>query len=205
MRARRLDGIPLAIELAAPLVSGLSLEQMADHLEDRFSLLTSGTRDAFPRHQTLQAMVDWSYDLLEERQRRLLQRLSVFAGGWTLEAAERVCTGADIPGRDMLHLLVRLVDQSLVVADLPTAGVARYQLLETLRQYAREACWRAVWPMISGNNTLSTTRRSPRKLTRTCADTSNSCGTLALKRTSTTCESRSSGGWTAVTSNWAYA
>jgi predicted ATPase/transcriptional regulator with XRE-family HTH domain len=134
---RRLDGIPLAIELAAPLVGALSLEQIAEHLEDRFALLTSGTREALPRHQTLRAMVDWSYDLLEAPQRTLLQRLSVFAGGWTLDAAERVCAGEEIQAHDVVRQLVRLVDQSLVVVDI-YAGAARYRLPETLRQYARE-------------------------------------------------------------------
>jgi predicted ATPase/transcriptional regulator with XRE-family HTH domain len=137
---RRLDGIPLAIELAASLVSGLTVDQIADHLDDRFGLLASGTREALPRHQTLRAMVDWSYDLLDEPQRQLLQRLSVFAGGWTLEAAQKVCGGgrADSLMSEVLHLLLRLVDQSLVVADMPAGGGARYRLLETLRQYGRE-------------------------------------------------------------------
>jgi predicted ATPase/DNA-binding XRE family transcriptional regulator len=137
---RKLDGIPLAIELAASLVSGLSVDQIADHLDDRFGLLTSGSREALPRHQTLRAMVDWSYDLLDEPQRQLLQRLSVFAGGWNLEAAQSVCGGDGAKGltNDVLHRLLRLVDQSLVVADLPVSGGARYRLLETLRQYGRE-------------------------------------------------------------------
>jgi predicted ATPase len=134
---RRLDGIPLAIELAAPLVSGLTLNQIADHLEDRFALLTCGTREAVPRHKTLKAIVDWSYDLLDAPQQRLFERLSVFAGGWTLEAAQSVCGGGDAPDR-VLHPLLRLVDQSLVVADLPSDGTVRYRLLETLRQYGRE-------------------------------------------------------------------
>jgi non-specific serine/threonine protein kinase len=132
---RKLDGIPLAIELAASLVSGLTVDQIADHLDDRFGLLSSGTRDALPRHQTLRAMVDWSYDLLDEPRRQLLQHLSVFAGGWTLEAAQSVCADA---GGDVLHRVLRLVDQSLVMADMPAAGAARYRLLETLRQYGRE-------------------------------------------------------------------
>jgi predicted ATPase len=139
----RLDGIPLAIELAAARVRVLSLEQLARRLDDRFRLLTAGSRTALPRQQTLRALVDWSYSLLAEGERALLRRLSIFAGGWALEAAEAVCTGEGLAADEVLDVLARLVDQSLVVAEeLPGAagaeGEVRYRLLETIRQYAAE-------------------------------------------------------------------
>jgi predicted ATPase/class 3 adenylate cyclase len=139
----RLDGIPLAIELAAARVRVLGLEQLARRLDDRFRLLTGGSRTARPRQQTLRALVDWSHDLLSEGERILLCRLSVFAGGWTLEAAEAVCAGEGIEADEVLDLLGGLVDQSLVLAEeLPAtsraAGEVRYRLLETIRQYAAE-------------------------------------------------------------------
>lgn len=134
---QRLDGLPLAIELAAARVKVLSVEQIAERLNDRFGLLTGGGRTTLPRHQTLQAAIDWSYDLLSEKERTLLRRLSVFAGGWTLEAVQAICVGDGIEGSDILDLLTRLVDKSLVVAEEQGQEV-RYHLLETVRQYARE-------------------------------------------------------------------
>jgi predicted ATPase/class 3 adenylate cyclase len=134
----RLDGIPLAIELAATRVTSLSLEQIAARVDDRFRLLTGGSRTALPRHQTLRAAVDWSYDLLTLVERALFDRLSVFAGGWTLEAAEAVCAGGLIDPDDVLDLLTHLVDKSLVLAEARAAGEMRYRMLETLRQYATE-------------------------------------------------------------------
>jgi predicted ATPase len=132
---QRLDGIPLAIELAAARVKALPIESIATRLDDRFRLLTGGSRTALPRQQTLRALIDWSYSLLSEPERILLRRVSVFAGGWTLEAAEEVCAGDSIGTLDVLDLLTHLVDKSLVVLD---AEPARYRLLETIRQYARE-------------------------------------------------------------------
>jgi predicted ATPase/Tfp pilus assembly protein PilF len=145
----RLDGIPLAIELAAARVKALTVAQIAARLDDRFRLLTGGSRTALPRHQTLRALIDWSYDLLSEAERTLLQRLSVFHGGWTLEAPEAVCTGDNIEEGEILNLLTRLVEQSLVVyEERGGAGGAgggpwgldpgRYRLLETVRQYGRD-------------------------------------------------------------------
>ncbi len=133
----RLDGIPLAIELAAARVKTLKVEQIATRLDDRFRLLTGGSRTALPRQQTLRAMIDWSYDLLPEPERVLLRRLSVFAGGCTLDAAEDVCGGNGIEKQDVLDLLTRLFDKSLVVFD-ESGEEARYRLLETIRQYARD-------------------------------------------------------------------
>jgi predicted ATPase len=139
---RRLDGLPLAIELATARLRALSPEQIANRLDDRFALLTSGNRAALPRHQTLAAAVAWSYDLLGESERVLFQRLALFAGGWTLEAADAVC-GSSSNGssestpRHVLDTLARLVDRSLVIADEASGGV-RYRFLETIRQYAHE-------------------------------------------------------------------
>jgi non-specific serine/threonine protein kinase len=132
---RRLDGMPLAIELAAVRVRAMTAGQIDAHLEDRFRLLTGGSRTAMPRQQTLRALIDWSYDLLSEPEKLLLARLSVFVGGWTLEAAEQVCAGAGIADWEVLDLLSSLVDKSLVVFEERATG-GRYRLLETIRQYA---------------------------------------------------------------------
>jgi predicted ATPase/Tfp pilus assembly protein PilF len=134
---RQLDGIPLAIELAAARVKVLTVEQIVTRLEDRFRLLTAGQRTVAPRHQTLRAVIDWSYDLLSETERTLLHRLSVFAGGCPLEAAEAVCAGESIDEYEVLDLLGALVDKSLVLVD-EHGQEARYRMLETIRQYARE-------------------------------------------------------------------
>jgi predicted ATPase len=134
---QRLDGIPLAIELAAARVTALSVEQIAARLDQRFRLLTGGSRTALPRQQTLRALVDWSYELLASEEQLLFNRLSTFAGGFTLEAAEAVCAGGDIAQEDVLDLLVRLVDKSLVAGD-QEEQTTRYSLLETLRQYGQE-------------------------------------------------------------------
>ncbi len=134
---RRLDGIPLAVELAAARVKVLSVEEIAKRLDERFRLLVGGSRTAPARHQTLQAAMDWSYGLLSEGERAVLRRLSVFAGGVTLEAAERVCGGEGVEATDLLDLLSHLVDKSLVVAETED-GPPRYRLLETVRQYGRD-------------------------------------------------------------------
>ena len=132
---QHLDGIPLAIELAAARVKMMSVEQIAARLDDRFQLLTTSERATQARHQTLRATVDWSYDLLSGDERQLLCRLSVFAGGWTLEAAEAICSGEGFEQGDVLDLLTRLVDKSLVTI---TPDGKRYGMLETMRQYAKE-------------------------------------------------------------------
>ncbi len=137
----RLDGIPLAIELAAARVQVLRVDQIAARLDNRFRLLAGGSRAALPRHQTLQSLIDWSYDLLPEIERVLLQRLSVFAGGWTLEAAEAICCGEGIQPDEILDLLIQLVNKSLASADRAhgaRGAEIRYRLLETIRQYARD-------------------------------------------------------------------
>jgi predicted ATPase/class 3 adenylate cyclase len=132
----RLDGIPLAMELAAARVRALSVEQIAARLDDRFHLLTGGSRTALPRQQTLRATIDWSFNLLSDQEKQLFRRLAVFVGGWTLEAAEQVCV-EEGGGLDVLDLLTHLVDKSLVTME-ESSGDVRYRMLETTRQYARE-------------------------------------------------------------------
>jgi predicted ATPase/class 3 adenylate cyclase len=134
---RSLDGIPLAIELAAARVRTMPLEQIAARLDDRFRLLTGGSRVALQRQQTLRAAMDWSYDLLTAQEQQTLRRLAVFAGSFTLEAAELICSGQDIESYEVVDLLGRLVDKSLVVLDVEL-GQGRYRLLETIREYGRE-------------------------------------------------------------------
>jgi predicted ATPase/class 3 adenylate cyclase len=134
---RRLDGVPLALELAAARVRVLSVAQVAKRLDDRFRLLTGGGRNAVARQQTLRGLIDWSYDLLTETERLLLRRLSIFVGGSTLEAAEAVCGGDGIERDAVLELLAHLVDKSLVAMQ-DIGGAARYSMLETIREYARE-------------------------------------------------------------------
>jgi predicted ATPase/class 3 adenylate cyclase len=134
---RSLDGIPLAIELAAARVRSMPVEQIAARLDDRFRLLTGGSRVALQRQQTLRAAMDWSHDLLTDAEKATLRRLTVFVGSFTLEAAEAVCQGRDIESYEVLDLLTRLVDKSLVLLDAES-GEGRYRLLETVREYARE-------------------------------------------------------------------
>ena len=134
---RRLDGMPLAIELAAARLRSLSLAGLHDRLDQRFRLLTGGSRTALPRQQTLRATVDWSYSLLNHAEQLLLGRLSVFAGSFDLDAAEAVCGTGGIAAFDVADLLGSLVDKSLVVAE-PAGSALRYRLLETIRQYAAE-------------------------------------------------------------------
>jgi predicted ATPase/DNA-binding CsgD family transcriptional regulator len=133
---RRLDGIPLAIELAAARLRVMSAEEMEARLDERFSLLIGGSRAALPRQQTLQAMVDWSWELLTGDERVVLAALSVFAGGFGLAAAEAVAAGGDVPAGEVVGLLGALVDKSLVQFGDSASGPGRYRLLETVRQYA---------------------------------------------------------------------
>ncbi|MFF2039115.1 BTAD domain-containing putative transcriptional regulator [Kitasatospora sp. NPDC058170] len=135
---RRLDGLPLAIELAAARLRVMTARQIADRLDDRFALLTAGSRTLLPRQQTLRAVVDWSWDLLGKRERAVLRRLSVFAGGWRLEDAEAVCADREVPREEVADLLLSLVDKSLLVADLGGGDLPRYRMLETIHEYAAE-------------------------------------------------------------------
>ena len=130
-----LDGIPLAIELAAARVRALSVQEIAARLSDRFRLLVTGDQTVLPRQRTLRALIDWSYDLLSDKERMLFQRLSVFAGGWTLEAVEAVCADDALPKADVLELMTGLVDKSLVVMNI---SGQRYHMLDTVRHYAQE-------------------------------------------------------------------
>jgi predicted ATPase/DNA-binding CsgD family transcriptional regulator len=134
---RQLDGIPLAIELAAARIDALGVEQIVDRLDDRFRLLRDRGHTRVPRQQTLESAIDWSHALLSASEQVVFRRLAVFAGGWTLEAAESVCAGDGIDSADVLDLLAHLVAKSLVIADT-RAGHVRYSLLETIRQYAHE-------------------------------------------------------------------
>ena len=133
----RLDGIPLALELAAARLGSLSVSEISARLDQRFRLLTTGNRTALPRHQTLRALIDWSYDLLSSEEQIVFSRLSVFAGGWTLDAAEAVVRGGDVAEWRVLDLLAALVGKSLVQAEV-IHGTTRYRLLETIRHYAAE-------------------------------------------------------------------
>jgi predicted ATPase/transcriptional regulator with XRE-family HTH domain len=133
---RRLDGIPLAIELAAARANSLSITALLERLEDRFRILAGGLRTALPRQQTMRAAIDWSYDSLSAPEKRLFERLSIFAGGCTLVSAESVCTGEDVATADVFDLISSLVDKSMVV---DFGGIEpRYRLLESFRQYGRE-------------------------------------------------------------------
>jgi len=133
----RLDGIPLAIELAAARVAMLAPDQIEARLEDRFRLLTAGARTAVPRQRTLEATVDWSHQLLSDHERVLLNRLSVFPASWTLEAAEAICGAPPLPPGETLNLLSRLADKSMVIIDHQANAAYRYHLLDTVRDYAR--------------------------------------------------------------------
>jgi predicted ATPase/class 3 adenylate cyclase len=135
---QRLDGIPLAIELAAARLRAFSIEQIAVRLDQAFRLLTDGSRTSLPRHQTLKALIDWSYNLLTDQERLLFNRLSIFSGGWSLEAVEAICLGEGIDPDNIFDLMARLVDRSMVIAE-EQEEQPRYRLLETLRQYASQA------------------------------------------------------------------
>ncbi len=133
---RALDGMPLAIELAAARLRTMSIEQLANRLDDRFRLLTSGSRTALPRHKTLRAVVDWSWELLTDAERTVLRRLSVFSGGASLEAAERVCVGDAVEQEEVLELLISLAEKSLLLSE--GDGAPRYRMLGTIKEYAAQ-------------------------------------------------------------------
>lgn len=134
---RRLDGIALAIELAAPRIKMLTVEQLAQRLDERFNILTGGDRAALPRQRTMRALIDWSYDLLSDHEKMLFRRIGVFAGGFTLDAASEVCTDEAIPTWDAFDLLCALFEKSLIATELEGTQ-QRYRMLESMRQYARE-------------------------------------------------------------------
>jgi predicted ATPase/DNA-binding SARP family transcriptional activator len=135
---RRLDGLPLALELAAARLRSMTVEQVAERLDDRFRLLTAGSRTSMPRHRTLRAVVEWSWDLLEKPERVLARRLSIFAAGATVESATAVCADDELAAEDVLYVLASLVEKSLVVASEGGDRAPRYRMLETVRAYAAE-------------------------------------------------------------------
>lgn len=155
---RRLDGIPLATELAAARARAMSLGDIHERLDDRFRLLTGGGRASPRRQQTLRALVDWRYRLLDEAEQALFARLSVFQGGFTLAAAEDVCAFGDVESRDVMDLLLRMVDKSLVIVE-EGALDARYRMLETLRDYGLERSIDSERPIIYGVATQRTSAR----------------------------------------------
>jgi predicted ATPase/DNA-binding winged helix-turn-helix (wHTH) protein len=144
----RLDGMPLAIELASARLRSMPVDELSERLEQRLALLVDGSRAALPRHRTLRSMLDWSYDLLTEREQAMLRRIAVFAAGWTIASAEQVCAGNGIDALDVIEQLTSLVDKSLVMTDERT-GETRFGMLETVRQYAldrlRESGEEAQW------------------------------------------------------------
>ena len=189
---RRLDGIPLAIELAAARIRALAPAEIAQRLGERFRLLTGGSRTAVERHQTLRAAVDWSYDLLDERERTVLRRLAAFAGGFDLEAAEAVTAGDGVDPIDVVDRLEELVEKSLTVAS-GGGPITRYRLLETIRQYAQERLEEA------GESDVIRGRHARYFLTlaergaRSCAASTTSAGATASGTSSRTCAPHSRG------------
>jgi predicted ATPase len=133
----RLDGIPLAIELAAARLRAMTVEELASRLDDGLGLLTGNSRMGQPRHQALRATIEWSYQLLDQPEQALFRRLSVFAGGWTLQTAEEICSGEGIDTATVLDLVTQLVDKSMVLME-SRLDTARYRFLEPIRQYAAE-------------------------------------------------------------------
>ncbi len=179
---RQLDGIALAIELAAARAAALGVEGVAVHLDDRFHLLTGGRRTALPRHQTLRATLDWSYELLSEAERAVLRRLSIFAGSFTLEAAGAIAASAELAALDVVNAVANLVTKSLVVANTGDT-IARYRLLETTRAYALEK-------LTQGSELEHIARRHAEY----CRD--------LLERAETDSETRSTGEWLAAYGPW---
>ena len=188
---RRLDGMPLAIELAAAWVPSLSVADIEARLDDRFRLLTKGRRTALPRQQTLRALIDWSYDALTSKEQTLLRRLSVFAGGWDLDTCQSVCSSSGLEEPDVLGVMSSLVSKSLVQAE-PTAQGLRYGLLETIRQYGAERLLEA------GSGERQSTRSAHADVflgfvdagQPSCGVLSRSAGSTALTRNTRTFELR---------------
>ena len=187
----RLDGIPLAIELAAARVSLFSIEDLAHRLDQRFRLLTGG-RGAVERHQTLRAAVDWSYDLLTPVEREVFARLSVFASGCTMVTAEAVVVDDDHPLDQVLDLLSGLVDKSLVTVDR-THSVTRYDMLETIRQYAHERLVESGEAETIRRRHALGTRTSPVRRDGACGPSTRNSGSIGFDPRSTISRSRLGG------------
>ena len=181
----RLDGIPLAIELSAAWVKTLSVQEIATRLDDRFNLLTGGERTSLPRQQTLKGTLDWSYGLLEDAERLLLRRVAIFEGGWTIDAAEAVCPGADLPQKQVLRLVDGLVDKSLIIADLDSVP-ARYRLLETTHQYVLELLLASGEAASSASGTPRTSGCSRAGLSKRCSVRASWSGCNEWTRSRTT-------------------
>ncbi len=189
---RRLDGIPLAIELATARITALAVEQIAERLQDSLKLLTGGSRTATPRQRTLRGTLDWSYDLLSEAEKKLFGRLSVFAGGWTLEAAEAVGAGHGIGRDDVLDLLNDLVDKSLVQAEAG-GDALRYRMLEPVRQYALERLEERGKRGRSGTGIRPSSWHSRRRWSRSSEERGKRRGWSASSASTTTSERLSNG------------
>jgi predicted ATPase len=197
----KLDGIPLAIELATARMGALAVEQVAQRLDVSLDVLSGANRMSAPRQQTLRATIDWSHKLLSEAERTLFRWLSVFAGGWTLETAEGVCSGGGVEENDVLDLLRGLVDKSLVAAGAPTGGAVRYRMLEPLRQYAREKLEEGGKPTRCRTVTPPSSSPWPKKPNRSSPDRSRAYGWSAWKG-STTTSGRLSHGPSSGRPNW---
>jgi non-specific serine/threonine protein kinase len=203
---RRLDGLPLAIELAARMVA-LPIEQLATRLDERFRLLVGGSRTAHRRHRTLQASVDWSYELLEPDERQLFERLSVFVDGFGLDAAEAICGADGLQQEAVLGLVRLLVEKSLVGADLGSID-ARYRLLETLRLYAWERLLKSSQAEATQTRQRPITWRSQPEPCSPCTVPSATCGCTASSVTRVIYARRSAGSATGATPmrvyNWCW-
>ncbi len=187
---QRLDGIPLAIELAVPRLKVLSVQQLARGLDERFRLLTGGSRTALPRQQTLHALIDWSYGLLSDPEKLLLGRLSVFLGGTTLASITAVVAGAELPREQVGDLLLSLVEKSLVHADL-VGNETRYRLLESTRYFASEKLGGAPRPAPAACRALRGPARRRRR--RSGRRRRRSSGSRSMKPISTICAAHWSG------------
>ena len=181
---RALDGMPLAIELAAARLRTMSLDQLAHRLDDRFRLLTSGSRTALPQHRTLRAMVDWSWELLTDAERMVLRRLSVFSGGASLDAAEQVCAGDGVERGEVLELLTALAEKSLLLTD--GGGAPRYRMLDTIKEYARDRLAETGNPSWRAMRISPTSPNSPIPPSRICAAPGNWNGSPRLRPSTTT-------------------
>lgn len=195
----RLDGIPLAIELAAARLRILTAEQIASRLDDRFHLLTGGSRTALPRQQTLRALIDWSHDMLSESERTMFRRLAIFSGGWVMEAAEAVGSDEQIGSYETLDILNLLIDKSLVSVDLSRDELPRYYFLETIREYAHEKLRESdELTTIQKKSTLSGMPPRQTKPTHNCALMRSWNGLPAWNRKLTTCGPPCAGQWTTI-------
>jgi hypothetical protein len=201
---RALDGMPLAIELAAARLRTMTVVQLASRLDDRFRLLTGGNRTAMTRHQTLRAVVDWSWELLSEAEQALLRRVTVFAGGVTVEAAERVCAGGPVQTSEVLDLLTALADKSLLMAEGDDEA-PRYRMLETIRAYGRERLDEAGERDAMRHAYARFSSSSPRPRSRTYAVPNSWSGDVASRRSTTTCMPRCVARSRSATRSWPYA